>query len=120
MRKKFYSPTRGPLKGRRYKSQATYRTALKRSITKEERYNQLLQEGILQKGSPNKKSLKRFEELYRKAKATGWDPCPPANDVKDAEKSAPYAVLLDYIGVRPLDEFGWLCIGDTPENQKSK
>lgn len=110
---------RGALAGRYYKTERGYRAALKRvrdsgaDISREERYNQLLQLFILEKGARKAKQGKqRFNELYRKAKKSDWAACPPANGL--TEEQAPYAYLLDFIGVRPLDEFGWRCIGDTP------
>lgn len=120
-----YRVTRGPLKGRTYKSESTYRRALDkvydRDIVREERYGELFQLFILQKGGRYaKQHRKRFNELYRKSAAGGFDTCPPANDVENIERDAPYAALLDFIGTRPIDEFGWVCIGDTREARKSK
>jgi len=137
--KHVYKVSRGPLAGRTYKTQANYRKGLERykereqalakaqraaarartaretrvkrirptGIETEEKYNQLLQAYILQKGAPSARGLARFKELYRKAKAQDWEPC--------INKGDAYAVLLDYIGVRPLEEFRWTCIGDTPK-----
>lgn len=111
----------GPLKGRTYKSERGYRAALDRfldrDIQTEERYNQLLQAFIEQKGARYaKRNIKRYRELYRKARNKDFDPCPPVyNGRTRTENETPYAHLLDFIGVRPIEEFGWRCIGDSPK-----
>jgi len=121
-----YSPhriTRGPLKGHYYKTERGYRAALDKffdkDIQREQRYGELKQAFILQKGAGYaRRNNKRFNDLYRKASKKHFDPCPPVynGDTKN-ENQAPYAYLLDFIGVRPIDEFGWRCIGDSPSGK---
>lgn len=134
-----YKVTKGRLAGRIYKSESNYRNALardrgfrsryeersfwqrkkgskkpdERSLAREERYKSLMELFIDFNGLPDKKQRARFNELYSKAKKKQFDNCPPAAGAKENE--APFAYLLDFIGARPLDQYGFWCIGDTPE-----
>ena len=127
---KRYTPKRGPLRGRTYKSRysyekhrAKYQTSnnfenFKRdhpqAVRDENRFaaenykgkwEWLLHEYLDNKGYPTIGDRLQFLRLYAAARASGFN----------AHRNGPYAKLLDLCGVRPLRKFGDWNVGDTPE-----
>jgi len=121
-----YTVSRGPLRGRSYKTLTGYENALakhygygsakerdsaskdlqgtERDAPNDKRWNRYMQLYVDNYGAPSKQDRADFNRMFHQGVRERWS----------RSKNGALAKLLDRIGVRPLARYGKWAVGDTP------